>query len=140
MTDKNIPDLQAVLVCEDVRQEMNPASQTLVGVVNCLQSPQFPVTAFKLFVWVRWCAGRGRFKQRVRLLTTDEVTPLRESDCAFELADENVSVTNVTLFGGVQFERPGVYWVEVHLDDELKIHFPFPVVQIKQPPQPAQND
>ena len=101
MTEKNSPDLQAVLVCEDVRQEMNPASQTLVGVVNCLQSPQFPVTAFKLFVWVRWCAGRGQFKQRVRLLTTDEVTPLRESDCVFQLADENVSVTNVTLFGGV---------------------------------------
>jgi hypothetical protein len=119
---------------------MNPASQTLVGVVNCLQSPQFPVTAFKLFVWVRWCAGRGQFTQRVRLLTTDEVTVLRESDCTFQLADENVSVTNITLFGGVQFEKPGVYWVEVHLDTVLKIHFPFPVLQIKPPPAPAVND
>ena len=134
MSEKIIPDLQAVLVCEDVRQEMNPASQTLVGVVNCLQAPQFPITALKLFLWVRWCAGRGQFKQKGRILATDELTPLREAEVVFQLADEKVSVTNVTLFPGVQFDRAGIYWIEVHLDDEMKIHFPFPVVQIKPPP------
>ncbi len=139
MAAKIIPDLQAALVCEDVRQEINPASQTLVGVLNCIQSPQFPVTALKLFVWVRWCAGRGEFLQKAKLVGPDEVTVLREAEVKFQLQDENASVTNVALFPGVQFPQAGIYWIEVHLDGELKVRFPFPAVQVT-PPQPTANN
>ncbi|MBI5396600.1 MAG: hypothetical protein HZA91_15005 [Verrucomicrobia bacterium] len=138
MTEKMIPDLQGALVCEDVRQEMNPASQTLVGVLGGLQAPQFPATALKLFIWVRWCAGRGEFTQKAKLIAPDQETVVRESEVKFKLPDEHASTTNVTFFPGVQFQQPGIYWVEVFLDGELKIRFPFPVMQIK-PPQPAQH-
>ena len=139
MAAKNIPDLQGALVCEDVRQEINPASQTLVGVLSCLQSPQFPVTVLKLFVWVRWCAGRGEFTQKIRILKADESSLVQDSVVKFQLADENASVTNVTLFGGVQFNEPGIYSIEVHIDEQLKLRFPFPVVQV-QGQMPTQNN
>jgi hypothetical protein len=36
----------------------------------------------------------------------------------------------------VQFQRHGVYHVEIRLDGELRLRFPLPVVRV-QPAQPA---
>ena len=41
--------------------------------------------------------------------------------------------TNVTLFGQVEFKTPGTYYVEVLVDDVMKIRYPVPV--IVAPPQ-----
>jgi hypothetical protein len=41
------PDLQAAVMCEDVRQEMG-GGQTLVGVLNVVPAPVVPMGIFKL--------------------------------------------------------------------------------------------
>ena len=46
-------------------------------------------------------------------------------------------MTNVHVFGGVQFQQYGIYHVEIHLDSELKMRFPLPVVRVQQPRQQA---
>ena len=54
--DNVLPDLQASILCEDVRQELN-GLQTLVGVINLLPTPALPVGLLKLCLWTRWCGG-----------------------------------------------------------------------------------
>ena len=56
------PDLQASLICEDVRQEVN-GMQTLVGIINMIPARVLPVAILKLCVWTRWSSGIGRFRQ-----------------------------------------------------------------------------
>jgi hypothetical protein len=123
------PDLQASLICEDVRQEVN-GMQTLVGIINVIPARVLPVALLKLCVWTRWCGGIGRFRQTSRILGVDEEKVLAESHIEFELKELESHVTNVNLFTGVQLRQYGVHYVEILLEKELRIRYPFPVVQV----------
>ena len=126
-----LPDLQCSLICEDIRQEIN-GNFLLVGVLNYINVPQLPVTALKLCFFNRWTAGFGQFNESVRLISPDQTTVLRKSELKFALQDVNLHATNVTVLGQVKFETPGAYFVEVLVDDVMKLRFPL-VVNIVKP-------
>ena len=125
-----IPDLQASLLCEDVRQEMN-GMQSLVGVLNVIPARTLPVGLLKLCVWTRWCEGIGRFRQGSRILGIDEDQVIAETSIDFELKELDGHVTNVNLFTGIQFQQFGLHHVEIRLDDELFLRYPLPVVRVQ---------
>jgi len=125
------PDLQAVLLCEDVRQEVG-GGQTLVGVLNVIPAPVIPIGLFKLCLWTRWCGGFGTFEQRARILAPDESQVIAEAAVKFELRDIEAHATNVHVFGGVQLPVLGVYHAEIHLDGEFCMRMPMPVVPVQQ--------
>lgn len=132
-----LPDLQASLLCEEVRQEAT-GNLILIGVLNIIRVPQLPVTAFKLFVYNRWTAGVGQFTETTRIIAPDQTTVLRKGDVKFGLQDPNQSTVNVTVFGQVEFTTPGVYFVEVLIDDVMKIRAPLPVFLVPQAQQGQQ--
>src|ERR1700722_5339540 len=105
--DNVLPDLQASILCEDVRQELN-ALQTLVGGINILPTPALPVGLLKLCLWTRWCGGVGKFRQTSRILGVEEVQIIAESHIEFELKELDGTVTNVNVFGGVHFRQSGL--------------------------------
>ena len=124
-----LPDLQASVLCEDVRQELN-GLQTLVGVINVLPTPALPVGLLKLCIWTRWCNGIGKFRQTSRILNSEEIEVVAESHIDFELKELEGYVTNVNLFTGVQFKQFGVHHVEILLDSELVLRYPLPVIRM----------
>lgn len=124
-----LPDLQASVLCEDVRQEVN-GLQTLVGVINILPTPALPVALLKLCLWTRWCGGLGKFRQTSRILGVEEVQLMAESHIDFELKEFDGTVTNVNVFAGVQFQQYGLHHVEILLDNELVLRYPVPVVKV----------
>ena len=132
-----IPDLQASFVCEDVRPEAS-GSHTAVGILNGIGAPQLPVRVFRLCVWTRWCTGSGTYKQITRIVCPDEETVLTKAVTDFTLKDEDSHVTNVNVFGGVEFQQQGTYHIEILLDEELKLRYPLRVFiarpQQQQPP------
>lgn len=130
-----IPDLQSVVLCEDVRTEAS-GSQTLVGVIGAIPVPQLPIGFFKLCLWTRWCGGFGRFHQASRLLDPDDQT-VAGAAIDFELREIEGSATNVHFFGGVQIKKFGVHHVEIDLDGDMCMRFSIPVIQIAQPPGSA---
>jgi len=135
-----LPDLQCSLLCEDIRQEAS-GNFILVGVINFLRAPQFPVMALKLNVFNRWTAGVGQFTESVRLIGPDQTTVLRKGEVKFALKDPSLQATNVTVFGQVEFKGPGNYFVEVLVDDVMKLRYNIPVIHAPQPqkgqqPQP----
>ncbi len=124
-----LPDLQASVICEDVRQEVN-GMQTLVGIINLIPARMLPVALLKLCVWTRWCSGVGRFRQNARILGVDDQHVLAESQIDFELKELEGHVTNVNLFTGVQFQQYGLHHVKIMLDQELRLRYPLPVIQV----------
>ena len=134
-----LPDLQTSLLCEDVRQESN-GNFIIIGVIGAIQVPQVPVTAFKLCLFNRWSAGVGSFTETARLMAPDQTTVLRQGQVKFNLNDPAFSATNVTVFGQVKFEAAGTYYIEILVDDILKIRYPIPlrIVTPKGGPQQAQ--
>jgi len=133
-----LPDLQASVLCEDVRQESN-GNFILVGVIGGVTVPQLPVGIFKLCVFNRWTAGIGQFTETVRLIAPDQTTVVRENKMKFALNDPAHHSTNVSLFAQFKLEAQGAYFVEVLVDDVLKVRYPIPVRVVPPPPQPGQR-
>lgn len=132
-----LPDLQCSLMCEEVRQEAN-GNFFLIGVINFIRVPQLPVVAFKLSIFNRWTAGIGKFTESVRLIGPDQTTVIRKGEVKFALQDAGFHATNVTLFGQVEFKTPGTYFIEVLVDDVMKLRYPVPVILAPQQQQGGQ--
>ena len=133
-----LPDLQCSLVCEEIRQEVN-GNFILIGVINFIRVPKLPVTAFRLCVVNRWTAGLGQFTETVKLIGPDQMTVLRKSEIKFKLQDAVLSTMNVTMLPQVEFKAAGAYYVEVLVDDVMKLRYPLPIVVTPPPDQTAQN-
>ncbi|MGA9876101.1 MAG: hypothetical protein WBQ21_09855 [Solirubrobacteraceae bacterium] len=131
-----LPDLQASLLCEEVRQEAT-GNLFLIGVINLIRVPQLPVVAGRLCVMNRWTAGIGQFSEVVRLIAPDQTTVLRKADMKFELRDPSMSSTSVMLFAQVELKTAGTYYVEVLVDDVMKLRYPVIVVHTPPPGQGA---
>ena len=131
-----LPDLQSSLLCEEVRQEAN-GNFFIIGVINYLRVPQLPIVAGRLCLFNRWTAGIGRFTECVRLIAPDQTTVLRKAEMKFELTDVATHTTNIMFFGNVEFKVVGAYFIEVLVDDVMKLRYPIPV--ILAPQQKNQN-
>ena len=130
-----LPDLQCSLLCEDIRQEFS-GNFILIGVINLIRVPQLPIMALKLSLFNRWTAGLGQFTETSRFIAPDQTTVLRKGEVKFTLQDAALHATNVTVFGQVEFKTAGTYYVEVLVDDVMKLRYPVPIFLI--PPQQKQ--
>jgi len=126
-----LPDLQASLLCEDVRQETS-GNFIIIGVIGVIRVLQVPITAFKLCIFNRWTAGIGVFTQNVRIIAPDGITVLRQNPMRFGLQDASHHAVNVTVFTQIEFPSVGVYHIEILVDDVMKLRYPIPLVL--QPP------
>lgn len=131
------PDLQAALLCDDVRQERN-GKFILIGLFDAIMVPSLPVRYPRLFMVTRWCSGEGDFTQRSRILKPDGANVLVEGqNIPVKLPNTEASATNVEIFLNVEFQEEGTHWVEVLLDGDLKIRYPLRVSIVKgHPPIP----
>src|SRR6266404_5242500 len=136
-----LPDLQCSLLCEEIRQEVT-GTFFLIGVMNFIRVPQVPVVALRLSLFNRWTAGVGNFTETVRLIAPDQTTVLRKGEVKFGLKDATLNATNVTFFGQVEFKTAGTYYVEVLVDDVMKLRYPVPVMVVpqNQNPQPPAGE
>jgi hypothetical protein len=133
-----LPDLQCSLLCEDVKQEIN-GNFIIIGVINYVRVPQLPVVAGRLCVFNRWTAGIGRFNETIRFIAPDQMTVLRKAEMKLELNDAAAHTTNIMVFGNIEFKVAGTYFVEVLVDDVMKLRFPVPVVLAPPPNQNPQQ-
>jgi len=129
-----LPDLQCSLMCEEVRQEIN-GNLLLIGVIQLLRLPQVPINVGRLLIFNRWTAGIGQFTESVRLIAPDQTTVVSKGESKFELRDPAMSITTVVPFINFKLETAGVYYVEVNVDDVMKMRFPVPVLL----PPPGQS-
>lgn len=133
------PDLQASVLCDDVRQERN-GKFILIGLFDILSLPVFPAILHRLCIVNRWCCGLGTFKQHSRIVKPDGSTPLVEGrEVVLKLPDNEASATSVEMFLNVRFEAPGTYWVEVLLDHDLRLRYPLRLLPVK-PRKPKPPD
>ena len=130
------PDLQAAVLCEDVRAEAS-GQQTLIGVLGAIPTSVVPIGFLKLCFWTRWCGGAGTFCQRTSIVDPDEKESIAETSLNFTLHHMHAHATNVHFFGRLQFQHFGVYHIEVMVDDVMKLRYPVPLIVVPQPGQAA---
>ena len=58
---------------------------------------------------------------------------LRKGEVKFPLHDASVSATNVTVLQQVEFKTVGTYYIEVLVDDVMKLRYPLAVIHTPPP-------
>jgi len=135
-----IPDLQACLLCDDVRQERN-GKFILIGLFDVINTQQFPIVFQRMCLVTRWCGGEGEYIQNSRILKPDQKKPIIQGQpIPVKLPNTEAMVTNIEFFLNVAFAESGVHWVEILLNNDLKIRFPLRVIQISVPPPAARDE
>jgi len=129
-----LPDLQCSVLCEEVRQEVT-GNLFLIGVIDAIRVPQLPVVAFRLMIFNRWTAGVGQFVETVRLLAPDQ-TVIQKTETRFAMKDPYINATSVSLLQQVEFKAPGPHFIEVLVDNVLKVRYPIHVLLVAMPGQP----
>lgn len=135
-----IPDLQTSLLCDDVRQERS-GKFIVIGIFDGLvvaeQNPVCP----KICLMNRWCMGEGSFSQKSRIVGPDGVTVVcKGQPVPIHLANDQQVSTTVEVFINLPFRTAGTHWVEIMLDNQLKMRYPLVVRKVRpQPPQQQQQ-
>src|SRR5947208_1651220 len=105
----------------------------LVAMLSVIPAPGLPIKYMRLCIWTRWCSGAGKFRQKSRIVGVDEQQVIGQAEVEFVLKEMEGHATNVHYFGGVQFQQYGLHHVEIFLENELKMRFPLPVIQVTRP-------
>lgn len=125
------PTLQFSVLCDDVRREDN-GKFMLLGLFETIGGAKYPLKHSRFFVADRWCKGVGEFREKIRIIDEESGKPLLESnETRFQLKELHHYHTTINRFDGVVFPRPGKYFVEVLLNDDLAISYPVALRQIQ---------
>lgn len=129
-----MPDLQSSLMCDDVRQERN-GKFMLIGLFDALAVPTFPAVFHRLCMVNRWVCGIGTFTQQTRLIKPDGATVLAQGrPVTVTLRDAEANATCIEIFVNTRMECPGTYWVEILLENQLKLRYPLRAMVSRKPP------
>jgi hypothetical protein len=124
------PDLQFSVLCDDIRREDN-GKFILIGLFEAVAGMQFPLSYASLCVVNRWCNGEGKFRQKIRIVSSSNETLVETEESPVELPATLANVTSVSVFRNTRFPAPGRYWVEVLLDGDLKQRYPLMVLKMQ---------
>jgi hypothetical protein len=99
--------------------------RSFVGIFYELPFPNFPTPKFSFFVANGWCNGKGKFKQKMRILNPDRKTAIIETpDQDFDLKENTTPFMAVNYFAEMVLTAPGTYWFQTFLDGKLVVEFP----------------
>lgn len=130
-----IPDLQASLLCDDVRQERN-GKFILIGIFEGLVVTQLPAAFHRICLVNRWCCGEGTFTQRSRIVAPDGRTVVCEGQqIPITLNGQEQNATSVEVFVNLRLAVEGTHWVEVLLEQQLRMRYPLHVRKVPPPQQ-----
>ena len=124
--EKSKPILQFSVLCDGVAKGQG-GKPVFIGIFdNFVRTGVIP----QFFVANRWIYGKGKFKQKIAIKDPELKSSIAEvADQEFVLQNETGPANIISGFVNVNFEKAGVYWVEITLDDELVMSYPLPVYE-----------
>lgn len=129
-----VPDLQMSVLCDDVRQERN-GKFMLIGIFDGLAHPVNQPVCPRICLVNRWCMGEGEFIQKSRIMAPDGVSVVAEGQpVRITLSNDQHVATTVEVFMNLVFRQAGTHWVEILLDQGLRMRYPLHIRLL--PPQP----
>jgi uncharacterized protein YegP (UPF0339 family) len=104
------PVVKAMLVCDNIIIEAVTNKESLIGIFEQINTPNFPVIHYLLGVYVKFTNAQGmyRFRLELRELETDKIIGFGETP-EIECRDKLASIELPFKLGGLKFEHPGRY-------------------------------
>lgn len=126
LEEKITPSLQFAVLCDGVTAPDIRGKVSFIGVFDKFLRPGI-IPNFTLAIG--WKNGKGEYTSKVRLLNQDLRQIFETPEMKFILKDETESGRAIINFGQMSFPVPGVYWIEILLDNETAQSIPLPVLE-----------
>lgn len=134
------PYLQFSVLCDDIGRT-GEGKMIIHGVFESIVAPSFPATHRACYVANRWSGGSGTFRERVKVMTPEgDALVLESPETEFTLRSRTACHTVICRLGGLSFEKPGNYTVQVLLDGLVACEYALAVRQgevVHSPGAPA---
>ena len=124
------PAIKAMLVCDLFIRDERTGKVSLIGIVERIDAPQFPLTLQTMFVYATMTDGQGDYRIRLDLVRLEDLTsPETLAEANITLHDRN-SVGELSFnLGGLVIERPGRYELALFANERLVGTKSFTVIQ-----------
>lgn len=137
------PTVLALVVCDEVIEDLTTRKKSLIGLFNNIHAQNFPSIHTQLVVFIAM-TGQGVAPIRLELVHAEDVTEeskpiLRLEQAEFRFKDPNTIVDLVFKFNGVPFPRPGLYHFRVMSGNELLSERDFRVNHISDDDTPREG-
>jgi len=115
------PLLQTSVICE--RVVPTPSGKpNLEEVFSLLVRPSL----MRFFIFNRYINGLGEFGQKIRIYKPDVQDFIELPELRFRLEDRALAHDMVAQLQ-VNFDKPGVWWIQILLNDKPILSYPLPV-------------
>jgi hypothetical protein len=98
-----------------------------MGLFESIYANAFPAIHPRFAIVNEWTGGKGEFKVKIRLLSTNKQEVLSESEARLNLYSETQRHRDISVRFNTTFATPGTYWIEMLLDDERVSLVPLPL-------------
>lgn len=139
---KPVPDVLALLVCDQIITDQVTGKQSLIGMFSKVHARGFPATHPQLCVYVALTEGYGETDFVIRIVDANDARPpIVEGRGKVHFKDPR-AIANLGLqFHGITFPEAGEYRVQLYSSGELLREARLVLIHLrKRPPKPKDTD
>jgi hypothetical protein len=138
MVHKPVPDVLAMLVCDQIITDRLTGKQSLIGMFSKVHAVAFPATHPQLCVFVALTDGHGKTELTIRIVDANDARPpIVEGKGAVDFQNPR-AIANLTLqFHGLTFPAPGEYRVQLWSHGQLLREARLELRPVQPRPKPA---
>lgn len=126
------PKLLYSIMCDAVARGPE-GKMTLYGIFDRIVAREIPTAHASFTIVTAWQSGDREYKMQIRILDPHGKQISKSPEMPFKLRGEFAKSEIVAVFNNMMFEKSGTYLVQVFLHSEIKMEYPFFVIQTKSP-------
>jgi len=131
----------ALVMCDSVIEDKLTGKKSLIGICDRIAARRFPCTHPELCVFVTLTSGRGEYPCEIVCRQTDTEKPAFAAKGKIRLREPSQVVDLVFRLRGIQFSKPGTFWLHFLADGVPIMMRPLFVQEIKPKQQrPAEDE
>jgi hypothetical protein len=137
VNNRPVPDVLAMLVCDQIITDRLTGKQSLIGMFSKVHAVGFPVAHPQLCVFVALTDGHGKTELTIRIVDANDARPpIVEGRGTVQFKSPRAIANLALQFHGLTFPAPGEYRVQLLSGGELLREARLELVHL--PPRPAQ--
>lgn len=118
--DPPLPDVLALLVCDQIITDRLTGKQSLIGMFSQVRAMRFPASHPQLCVFVALTEGYGKTELTLRIVdANDERPPIVEGKGHVDFKNPRTIANLALQFHGLTFPSPGEYRVQLYSGNAL---------------------
>lgn len=117
MSDAPIPNVVAMLICDQIITELGTGKKSLIGVFENFNAPAFPALIPRFAVYVKLADALGKYQFKLRIVKLKDEQLITEIGIGAEVKDSSHYSELALNMGNFPFPEAGKYEFQLYVGD-----------------------